>query len=890
MPFLTKIRSFVKNFFRIRNTEADLNEEVRSYLAMLIEGNLRPGMSPEEAQRAARIELGGVEQVKEQVREQRLGNWLHSVVADSRFALRQLRKSPAFTTVAILTLALGIGANTALFSVINAVLLRPLPFHDPGRLVAVASIDLKNPESGGDISYPAFQDWRSQSHSFDAMSVWNVTSLTYTGGDQPESIRSAEISANLFSLLGISPVLGRTFTQEEDQPGEDQAPVVLSYEFWQSHFGGDPAVAGRSLTLDNDKYAVVGVMPAGFQFPIRSDRVELWITIAHDLKGKYAMAKERGASYLQVVGRLKPGVAIAQAQSDVHLIQQRLNQQYPENRPRGVAIRTEAEQIAGGTRRVLLILLGAVGFVLLIACANVASLLLARATVRQKEFNVRFALGASRWTIIRQLLVESILLSLFGSVLGLFIANWTASALVSMIPEGLARTSEIQLDFRVLAFTFLIALATGVLFGLAPAIRASRSNNSAGLAAGSRGSSTGPQETRLRNALVVSQLAIAFVLLIGAGLLLRSFYLLLHVDPGFRPDHVLTFVLDMSPDRHGAKPSIFVNQLLQATRVLPGVKSASAIFGLPLNPDQGAFTSLDIEGHPVAGSQRPRVAFRLIESQYFESLGIPVLKGRSFTPQDEQGSCPLAIVNETFARQMFPGENPLGKRIRPNISFGDNDQASMREIVGVSADVKSGGINDKAVPEVYAPQTPTDFVGETTIVVRTAMDPNSLVPSMRLLVSSMDKRLPIRQVRTLDQYVSRSISAERFEALLLTTFAALAFLLTAIGLYGVISYSVVQRTREIGIRIALGARCQTIFLMVLRRGTLLTLIGVAIGLATSFFVVGLIRTLLFYEMRPFDPATFVVVPLLLFAVALLACYIPARRASRVNPLVALRYE
>jgi putative ABC transport system permease protein len=528
--------------------------------------------------------------------------------------------------------------------------------------------------------------------------------------------------------------------------------------------------------------------------------------------------------------------------------------------------------------------------VLLIACANVASLLLARATVRQKEFTVRSALGASRWTIVRQLLAESVLLAFFGGALGLLFAQWATAALVSMAPEGLARASEIGLDFRVLAFTFFVALATGVLFGLVPAFQASRSSPSQVLSESTRGSSTGPRAVHLRSVLVVSQLAIAFVLLIGAGLLLRSFNRLLHVDPGFRPDHVLTFLLEVPDSRHpGAQRPVFVRELLQSVRTLPGVRSASAIFGLPLNEDQSAFVTLDVSGQPVPSSQRPRVAFRIVESQYFNTMGIRLLQGRTFTPQDEQGGPHLAIVNETLARQIFHGESPLGHRITPSISFGDNQEAPVREIVGVVADVKSSGIGDSAIPEVYVPQTPVDFIGETTVVVRTAPDPSSLVPTMRSLVSSMDKDLPLREVRTLDQYITGSISAPRFEAQLLGIFAALAFVLTAIGLYGVISYSVVQRTREMGIRIALGAQRGSISRMVFRQGASLTLIGVAVGLLASFFAVHFIRHLL-YGIAATDPATFIAVPLLLIAVSLLATYIPARRATRVDPMIALRYE
>ncbi len=882
--------NWLKQLFSRGRLYHDLSAEIQQHLDEKIDELVATGMSRKEATVAARRAFGNAALIENDGRE--VWRWpsMEDFLLDIRFAARMLRKNPGFTGVAVLTLALGIGANTALFSVIDAVLLRSLPFHDPGRLVAVHSVDLKDANQGGEISYPAFLDWRSRTHSFEAMSVWSTMGFTYTGGDQPESIPGAMVSANLFSMLGVSPAVGPGFTLDEDNPGSDQLAVILSYEFWQSHFGSDPSVLGRALTLDNQKFNVVGVMPPHFQFPVRRERVELWITIVRDLQGKSAMAAQRDVSYLQVIARLKPGVEIPQAQSDVLLVQDQLNRQYPETRPRGATINSESDQITGAMRPVLLILLGAVGFVLLIACANVASLLLARSTVRQREFTVRAALGASRWTIVRQLLTESLLLAAAGGVLGLLLAYWATGALVAMAPQGLARTSEIALDFRVLGFAFLVAIVTGVLFGLAPAIQASRFDLNRVLGANGRGSSAERGGVRLRSVLVASQLAIAFVLLTGAGLLLRSLNRLQHVDPGFRADHVLTFLLDVPSERHPrAQRAIFVQQLLRATRALPGVKSASAVFGLPLSETQSVFTAAEIEGHPVPRSQRPRVAFRIIESDYFHTMGIPLLQGRTFTARDEQGGPPLAIINETFARQIFKGENPLGRRIKPSISFGDSDEAPLREIVGVTADVKSGSIGGKTLPEVYAPQTPTDFIGEMTIVVRTRNDPESLLPAMRSLVSSMDKDLPLRQVKTLDQYVRGSISAPRFDALLLGIFAALAFVLTTIGLYGVISYSVVQRTREMGIRIALGAQRGSISRMVVREGALLTLTGIGAGVLLSLFAMQLIRGLLF-GIGATDPATFVAVPVLLLAVALMASYVPARRATRVDPIVALRCE
>jgi predicted permease len=881
--------NWLKQLFPRGRQFDELSEEIREHLDEKVEELVAAGMSRDEASHAARREFGNVTLVEEEGRK--VWRWLsfEHFFTDVRYALRTLRRNPGFTLIVVLTLALGIGANTALFSVIDVVLLRPLPFQDPGRLVAVSAVDLRDAHHGGEISYPAFLDWRAGSHSFEGMSIWNVTDMTYTGGNEAESVPSAVVSANLFSLLGVSPLLGRSFVESEDRLS-GELPVMLSHEFWQSHFGGDPSVLRRALTLDGQTYNVIGVMPPGFQFPVQSRRVEMWTTIARDRQGRSAMAAQRGVSYLYVIARLNPGTEIPQAQADLNLVQDRLNQQYPENRPRGVRMRPASEAIAGAIRPVLLLLWGAVGFVLLIACANVASLLLARATVRQREFAVRSALGATRWMIARQLLTESLTLAMAGGVVGLVAAHWATKALVAMVPQGLARTGDITIDWRVLAFTFLVAATTGVMFGLAPAVQVSLSGSSTAQREGARGTSFGPVGMRLRRSLVAAQVVIAFVLLIGAGLLLRSFERLRHVDPGFRADHVLTFLLEVPSQQHaGAKRPEFVRGLLQSARALPGVKSASAIFGLPLAPDQNAFTTLEVEGHPVPNSQLPRAAFRIIESNYFDCMAIRLLQGRTFTPRDEQGGPPLAIVNETFARQNFNGETPVGRRIRPNISFGVNDNAPMREIVGVIGDVKSGSIGAEAVPEVYAPETPSDFIGQMTIVMRTEGDPNALLPAMRSLVGSMDKQLPIRDVKTLEEYVSGSISEPRFEALLMSTFAALAFVLTAIGVYGVISYTVAQRTREIGIRIALGARQTTISQMVMREGVLLTLVGVSAGLAASLFAVHLIRGLL-YGIAATDPVTFLVVPLLLLGLALLASYVPARRAMRVDPMAALRQD
>lgn len=813
---------------------------------------------------------------------------MSNLPGDIRYAFRMLRKNPVFTLFAVITLALGIGANTALFSVINAVLIRPLPFRDPEQLVAPSSVHLVEIPNDGQISYPAFLDWRDQNNSFSAMSVWNTTSFTYNGGDQPESVVGGVVSANLFSMLGVTPVAGRSFTADEDQ-SRDQLPVILSFEFWQSHFGGDRKVLGQAITLDDRKYSVVGVMPAGFQFPVQSEHVELWTTMAHELFGTTPLAKQRGVSYLEVIGRLKPGVSMAAAQSDLGVIQDRLNRQYSDNRPKRVVIQSESDAISGALRPALLILLGAVSFVLLIACANVANLLMARAAARRREFTVRSALGASRWTLVRQLLTESVLLSMAGALVGLMIAQWATRLLVSLAPQGLARTADIGMDWRVLLFTLLTALATGIIFGLAPASQVSGRDLNRTLMDSGRGATGGPGGARIRRTLATSQLAIALVLLIGAGLLLRSFSRLTRVDPGFNADHVISVMLEVPSSRHTRdKGAAFVRDILDATRALPGVKAASAIFGLPLSGQSDNFTGLDVVGRPVPLSQQPRVAFRIVEADYFKTLGMRILKGRAFTGRDEQGTSHLAIVNETFVRSILHGEDAVGRRVIATISFSSED-AYVREIVGVVNDVRALSIGGEAVPEIYIPQTPVDFIGEMTVVVRTTGDPNALLPSLRSLVTAKDPQLPLRDVKTMDQYVSASISALRFETILLGIFAGLAFALTAIGLYGVISYSVVQRAREMGIRMALGAQRRDILGKVVREGLMLALIGTCAGIAVSLFLTRLMKSIL-YGVGTTDAVTFVLVPILLIFVALLASLIPARRATLVDPMSVLREE
>ena len=805
---------------------------------------------------------------------------------DLRYALRQLRKSPGFAVVAVTTLALGIGANSAIFSVIDAVLLRPLPFHDPSRLVAVKTTEPGRLDNIG-VSYPAFLDWRSRNHVLDGISAFRVDDFTITGRAEPAHLTGAVVSANMFSVLGVAPVIGRDFVPAEDNPTGTGLPIILSHSLWQNRFGSDPNIAGQSLTVDGNPFTVVGVMPAGFQFPVQRTPVEFWTTIALDAQGSNPMTAQRGAAYLDAIARLKPQVALATAQTEMSEIQSAVNMQYPENRPKGISIVSEADAVVGDMRRGLYILFGAVGLVLLIACANLANLLLARATARNREISVRSALGATRWMIVRQLLTESLLLAVAGAAAGLGLASWGVRILTALAPDDLPRITESGLNLQVLIFTTLVAIFTGILFGLVPALQATKPDLAASLKEGGRSGTDTVTRSRLRSALITTEMALAIVLLVAAGLLLRSLLGLGKVDPGFAKNHVITFGLDL-PGRYGQPERVeFYRSLLAQVRATPGVHSASAAFPLPLSAGD-VKTSFEVEGRPVKGSELPVTTLHVIDNDYFLTLGIPLLRGRAFNLQDDaEGATPAVIISQTLAKQAFPGEDPIGRRIKPDISSGKNN-APMRVVVGVAGDVKAEGLGSPSIAESYVPYAQLPFA-PMSVVVRTEIAPANMVPTLTTEVQSLDSALPLLHIKTLDEYVSDSIVGTRFEAVLLGTFGILAFLLTAVGLYGVISYTVAQRTRDIGIRLALGADRNAILGMVVKNGTLLAGAGTLIGLATAFLLTRLIASLL-YGVGPTDPLTFLCVPIALIAVAILASYVPARRAAKVDPMVALRYE
>jgi len=808
---------------------------------------------------------------------------------DVRLGLRGMAKNPGFTLVATFTLALGIGANTAIFSVVNAVLLRALPFTDAGGLVAIENVDTRTGEIRPALSYPDFEDFRAQSRSLESAAVYDDGTFTLTGIGEPLHVRAGVVSADLFRLFRVTPRLGRAFLPEEDNPGA--RVVLLSEHMWRERFGADTAIMGRALTLNGRSYAVVGVLPAGFQFPFDSDPFDLWTTIAVDRvsdDGDQPMTEHRGAHFIQAIGRLKPGVPLAQANADLSAIGAALAKQYPDtNAHFAVRVEPALDAFVGDVRPALWVLLGAVGLVLLIACANVANLLLARATVRQREVAIRAALGAGRARLLRQLLTESVLLALAGAVPGVLLAVWATKILTAIPSLQIPRLAQASVDGQALAFTLAASLATAVIFGLVPALHAARFNLTGSLREGGRGTGESAGHARLRSVLVVFEVSLALLLLIGSGLLLRSLMSILRVSPGFDSQGAMAFDLDLPGTRYG-KPeqsARFFRELLPQLNALPGVVSSSAVNPLPLS-DNNIGTSFQVGGHPVPKSEESHTQFRSIALDYFSTMRIPLIAGRAFTAADARGAAPVVIINETFARRYFPNENPIGKQIQPGIS--DLGKPVMREIVGIVGDVRHRRLWRAPDPECYAPYDQV-AIGGMTVVVRAPGDPQPLISMLRKAVSAQDAELPLYNVRTLQDYVSGSVAQRRFTALLLGIFAAVALLLAAVGLYGVMSYGVAQRTHEIGVRVALGAASSDVLRLVVGQGLRLALLGVTLGwlaaLGASQFLSGML-----YGVAGNDPATFGAVAAVFVAVALAACYVPARRAANVDPLVALRHE
>jgi putative ABC transport system permease protein len=880
--------------------EAEIAEELAQHLDDRYEQSVQGGATKEEAYRTALLELTESGLLFQELRRverpvpqepvvpgaQRRMNVLGDFSQDLGYGLRMLWKNPGFTVVAVIALALGIGANSAIFSVVNTVLLRPLPYQDPDRLVMVWE---DNTKAGYPRDTPAaanYVDWRDQNQVFEGMAAIADMSFNLTGTGEPERIDGRRVSANLFPLLGVEPQIGRAFLPEEDQPGGNRV-VVMSHGLWQRRFGSDANIKGKSLTLNGESYMVVGVMPPHFQFPNAEN--ELWVPLALTSEE----AANRGRHYLQVLARMKPGVSLEQAQTEMTTIAARLQQQYPaQNTDLSAAVMPLREHVAGDIKPALLVLLGAVGFVLLIACANVANLLLARAAVRQKEISIRIALGASRLRLIRQFLTESVLLAALGGVVGLLLSLWGVSLLKAFIPPTIAQAGEVSIDGRVLIFTLLISLLTGLVFGLAPALQASRFNLNETLKEGGRDSASGSRGNRIRDLLVIAEVAVSLILLIGAGLLINSFLRLRNVDPGFRTDKLLTMQVELPAQKYPdqARRSAFYTELTSRIEALPGVNSAAVTNWIPL-VRQGDSIGFSIEGRPDPApgqGKRPTVVTRVTSPHYFQTMGIQLMQGRVFNEQDKVDSPAVAVINETMARRFWPGEDPVGKRITPG-SLTSPDPDDWLTIVGVAKDVRQFELVADPKPQMYISYAQAGFFAPRHLVVSTAVEPLSLAASVRRTIWEIDKDQPVSNIRTMEDVLSDSIARQRFSMLLLGIFAAVALVLAAVGIYGVMSYSVAQRTREIGIRMALGARRGDVLMLTVGGGLKLVLIGVVIGLVAAFVLTRVMSSLLF-GVSATDPTTFVIISLILVSVAVLASYIPARRATKVDPMVALRYE
>jgi putative ABC transport system permease protein len=801
---------------------------------------------------------------------------------DIRYGVRMLGKSPGFTAVVVLTLALGIGANTAIFSVVSAVLLKPLPFPQPDRLVAVLHTNLQTGEIAKAHSYPDFTDLRAQSKSLEAAAAYDDGSVTLTGTGDPLHLTMGIFSADMFNVLRVPPLIGREFSAAEDKQGTHV--VILSYRLWKAKFGGDPRVTEQKIVLDGKPYAVAGVMPPDFQFPLDSQPMDLWATIAVDGDG----LAERGSHFLRVIARLRSGATFAAANVETKEIGARLEKQYQDtNGHWGLILQPEIQELVGDVRPALLLVLGAVGFLLLIACANAANLLLARAAGRQREMAIRASLGAGKARILRQLLTESVLLSLAGGALGLLIGIWGTAALVNLPSLKIPRLASAGVDAPALIFTLLVSLATGILFGLAPALHASRFNLFRSLKEGGRTATDGTGHARLRALLVVSQVSLAVVLLIGASLLVESVYRLVHESPGFDPRGVMAFDLDLPDARYG-KPqqsADFFRELLGRIRSVPGVKSASAVLPLPLS-GEAMRTSFEIEGQPMAKSDLPRTQYRAVGLDYFQTMRIPLVAGREFTARDDRNAPKVIIINQTLAHRFFPKEDPIGKHITPGISGGKTDKIC--EIVGVVGDVKHRNLWQPPDPESYVPydQNP---IGGMNIVVRSDGDPMPLIPAIREKVRALDAELPIYRAQRMEDFVAASVAQRRFTSVLCGVFAGAGLLLAIIGLFGVMSYSVAQRTHEIGVRVAVGAEKADILRLIVKQGMLITVIGIGFGLLGTLALSSILKSQLF-GVSTTDPWTLLGVVCALSFVAFVACYLPALRATRVDPMVALRYE
>ncbi len=860
----------------------DLDQEIRDHIEMATQENIGRGMSPEEARYAALRKFGNVTRVKEDTREVWSFVWLEQLLRDIRFGIRVLYKSPGFTAVAVLSLALGIGANTAIFSVVDAVLLRPLPYAQPDRLVTVSECSRPYDQSTKNEVAPGnFLDWRTRNDVFEQIGAVDLHGYSLTGADRPERVLGAATSAGMLRLLGLHPALGREFEPSDDKNGA--APVVmLTHALWKRRYGSDPQILGKTIHLNPTPYTVVGVLPAGLAFP--EPAVQLWVPLQQTIAPREM--RWHASHYLNVYARLKTGVSLAQANDEMSRIAAQIKREQPEsNSGAAVLVLALQDDLAGAIRPALLTLLVAVGFVLLIACVNVANLLLVRATIRGKELATRVALGARKARLIRQMLTESILLSFAGGCAGFPVASWTQRLLLAFRPESLPQFNVIETDGRVLLFTFGVSVVTGLLFGLLPALRTSTINLNPALHAASRSSTSGKSTQRLRNLFVAAEIAISLVLLVGAGLTIRSFFHLLHTDLGFRSDHTVTARISIPDDKYSKNEQViaFYDQLLERIRRTPGVESAAMVSFLPLT-GHNFDNSFDVVGRPPhPPDNRDYALVRFIDPQYFSVLGIPLLSGRGIGEHDRLGSSRAIVLSESMAKRYWANASPIAEHL---LVYMGEDQSPW-EVVGTVGDVRTS-IAEKPQPTMYFPyaQIPYRFM---VLTVRTHGDPQYMIETIRNTVLTLDSDQPIYQTRTLTDLIDTTLVPWRFSMMLLCIFAAMALLLAAAGIYGVMAYLVAQRTHEVGIRMALGAQPHDVLRLVVGDGAKLALIGVITGLLTSLALTRLMANLLF-DVSTTDPLTLSVVALALTFVVLAACYIPARRATRVDPMIALRYE
>ncbi len=880
ITFVNRVLALGRNLFRRGRVERELSEEVAQAFEELVENKIREGAAPAEARRRAAIELGGMEQLKEEIRGSRAGHNLDVLLRDVRFGLRMLFKTPGFTAIAVATLALGIGANTSIFSLVSGVLLHPLPFPDAERIIYFEG---KNPAAGiteSNISFLDFIEWSKQTDIFASTAAYWIGTADLSGdGVEPEAVPRAGVTPGFFSVLGVQPLLGRPIVPEDDKPasfnGGRGTVAIISHGLWKRRFGADPAIIGKQVRMKSIPLTVIGVMPPGFEYP---EQTQIWVNSAVNLS-----EEPRDNRAWSAIGRLNPAVKLKEAQARVSAINAQLDKQFHEtNKGWDVLLWKLHERLVREVKPSLLVLLGAVGFVLLIACANVANLLLARGAARQKEIAIRAALGASRGRVLRQMLTESVLLSALGGIAGLILGLGLTNYLVSMLPEGAARIAHVGIDYRVLAFAVAISGLTGVLFGIVPALQASKLDVTSALKEGGR-SGEGHRRTSARSLLLIGEVALSLMLLVGAGLLIKSFLRLQQIRPGFNAHNVLIANLSLPyPKYRDDQFEDFFRQLRDRLEATPGVEAAGGGLSLPLNA--GAYSigrSFIPEGRPLTVDENRDAMFSAITGDYFRALQIPLLAGRTFEARDNKAGPKVVIINETAAKRHFGSpREAIGKRLTIW-----RDEKFMREIVGVVGDTKTGSLTGEDGAQLYVPNAQAQF-NLMGLVIRTTGDPAAFAPVLRREVQALDPDQPIYNLRTMDDVVANSLGTRRVSMQLFTVFGCAALLLAAIGIYGVMAYSVTQRTQEIGIRLALGAQKSDILRLVVRQGMTLALLGVVAGLAGAFGLTRVISNLLF-GVGASDPPTFIVISALLVLVSLVACYLPARRATRLSPTVAL---